>query len=405
MEQLPSFSSVQTAVSGLNYGQLYADELRNSILPFWLRYSKDAENGGYFTCLTREGEVYDTDKFVWLQGRQVWTFSTMFRVVQQRDEWREFALHGARFLQQYGRNEQGHWHFSLQADGKPLTHAHNIFSDCFAAMGFSALHAIAPSARYQQIAVETFESIWKRQHNWKGQFNKTVTGTRPMKNFTLPMILCNLALEMEHILGKERVDAIIPEVVDQVMNVFYRPEYGLVVENVSTDHSIVDSFEGRILNPGHAIEAMWFIMDIGKRINDPTLITKAKDIMLHTVNHAWDNEHGGIFYFLDLFQKPMQQLEWDQKLWWVHIETLVALAKGYALTGDTRCLSWFEKVHDYTWEKFRDPMYGEWFGYLHRNGEPLHTAKGGKWKGCFHIPRGLLMVAQSFNSLTSSTTN
>jgi N-acylglucosamine 2-epimerase len=101
----------------------------------------------------------------------------------------------------------------------------------------------------------------------------------------------------------------------------------------------------------------------------------------------------------------MQQLEWDQKLWWVHIETLVALAKGYTLTGDTRCLSWFEKVHDYTWEKFRDPMYGEWFGYLHRNGEPLHTAKGGKWKGCFHIPRGLLMVAQSFNSLSSSTTN
>ncbi|MFN6374409.1 MAG: AGE family epimerase/isomerase [Chitinophagia bacterium] len=380
------------------YSDLYYNELRNNILPFWYNKSGDHEHGGYFTCLTREGDVFDTDKFIWLQGRQVWTFSTMYRVLDQKEEWKNFALQGAKFLQKHGRDQDGNWFFSLQRDGKPLTQAHNIFSDCFAAMGFSALHAISPNHEYEKIAADTFGNIISRQHDWKGRFSKTYPGTRPMKNFTLPMILCNLALEMEHILGKERVDALIPEVVDQVMNIFYRPEHGLIVENVSADNSLVDSFEGRILNPGHAIEAMWFIMDIGKRTGNMSLIKEAKKIMLNTLEYAWDHEHGGLFYFMDLYQKPMQQLEWDQKLWWVHVETLVALAKGFSYTGDQECMNWFDKVHTYTWEKFRDPQHGEWFGYLHRDGLPLNTAKGGKWKGCFHIPRGLLMVAKAFEA-------
>ena len=73
------------------YSDLYYNELRNNILPFWYSKSADREHGGYFTCLTREGNVYDTDKFIWLQGRQVWTFSTMYRALGQQEEWKDFA--------------------------------------------------------------------------------------------------------------------------------------------------------------------------------------------------------------------------------------------------------------------------------------------------------------------------
>ena len=74
---------------------------------------------------------------------------------------------------------------------------------------------------------------------------------------------------------------------------------------------------------------------------------------------------------------------------WVHIETLISLLKGYHLTGDQQCLEWFNKVHDYTWTHFKDTEHPEWFGYLNRRGEVLLPLKGGKWKGCFHVPRGL----------------
>lgn len=375
---------------------LYRDELLFNILPFWLNNSKDEVNGGYFTCLERDGTVFDTDKFVWLQGRGVWCFSYMYLNVERKQEWLEMALHGADFLEKYGRDSNGNWYFSLTAEGKPLIQPYNIFSDCFACMAFSALDKALPNLRYRQLAVETFENILRRKNDWKGQYSKSYPGTRPLRNFSLPMILCNLSLELEHIIGAERVNQFIPEIIQEVMEVFYKPELGLIVENVHQDGSFADCFEGRLINPGHSIEAMWFIMDLGKRLGDDSLIARACSIMLDTLEYGWDKQYGGIFYFLDVKGHPPQQLEWDQKLWWVHVEALVALAKGYTLTGDERCKQWFDKVHQYTWKHFRDESYGEWYGYLNRRGEVLLTLKGGKWKGCFHIPRALYQIWKTF---------
>lgn len=345
-------AAAATSMGIARLSELYLSELKDNILPFWVEHSRDEKNGGYFTCLDRSGKVYDSDKFVWLQGRQVWCFSYMYKNLEANPQWLHTALLGAEFLKQHGRDAEGNWYFSLTAEGKPLVQPYNIFSDCFATMAFAALDRVQPRDEWKQIALDTFENIIRRQDNWKGIYNKSVPGTRPLKNFSLPMILCNLSLELEHLIGADRVNSFAPEVIDQVMNVFYQPDSGLILENVHPDGKPCDSFEGRVLNPGHAIEAMWFIMDLGKRFQDQSLIEKAKDILLHTLEYGWDQEHGGIFYFLDIKGHPPQQLEWDQKLWWVHVETLVGLAKGYALTGDPRCAQWFEKVHEYTWAHF-----------------------------------------------------
>jgi N-acylglucosamine 2-epimerase len=266
-------------------------------------------------------------------------------------------------------------------------------------MAFAALYRIKPEERYRRIAIDTFENILRRQHDWKGVYSKAYPDTRPLRNFSLPMILCNLALEMEHIMGPQKVDELAPAIIHDVMNVFHKPELGMVLENVSPEGGFVDCFEGRVTNPGHAIEAMWFIMDLGKRFNDKDLINRAKDVMLETLDLGWDREHGGIFYFLDVKGHPPQQLEWNQKLWWVHVEALVALAKGFAYTGDPQCAEGFHRVHDYTWAKFKDPDHPEWFGYLERDGKVLLPLKGGKWKGCFHIPRALYQVWRTLEAL------
>ncbi len=71
---------------------------------------------------------------------------------------------------------------------------------------------------------------------------------------------------------------------------------------------------------------------------------------------------------------------------------MLALVKGYKYTGDERICQWFEKVHDYSWKHFKDPEHGEWFGYLNRRGEVSLPLKGGKWKGCFHVPRALYQI-------------
>lgn len=373
-------------------GSLYKTELLENVIPFWEKYSRDEKYGGYFTCLDRQGRVYDTDKFVWLQGRQVWMYATLYNRVEKKPQWLDMALHGAQFLREHGHDGNFNWYFSLTRDGRPLIQPYNIFSDCFAAMAFGQLFVATADDQFAVIARTTFENIIQRADNPKGVWNKAYAGTRPLKGFSLPMILCNLSLEIEHLLTSELVESTIADCIHQVMEVFYDPESGLIREHVQADGRSSDSFEGRLLNPGHAIEAMWFIMDLSLRLQQPALAQKAVKIMLRTLQYGWDDEYGGIFYFLDSHGHPPQQLEWDQKLWWVHMEALISLVKGYALTGEAACAEWFARVHEYTWSKFPDPEYGEWYGYLNRRGEVLLPLKGGKWKGCFHVPRGLLQV-------------
>ncbi|MCB0664399.1 MAG: AGE family epimerase/isomerase, partial [Saprospiraceae bacterium] len=65
----------------VTYRDLYKKNLLEDVIPFWENYSLDWEHGGYFTCLDQTGQVYDTDKFTWLQARQVWTFSMLYNRV------------------------------------------------------------------------------------------------------------------------------------------------------------------------------------------------------------------------------------------------------------------------------------------------------------------------------------
>ncbi|MEL7141960.1 MAG: AGE family epimerase/isomerase [Cyanobacteria bacterium J06643_4] len=415
------------------YAAQYQSALFEKVLPFWQQHSIDSAHGGYFTCLNQQGKVYDTDKFIWLQNRQVWTFSMFCNQVKrwpaQKKNWLAMAKGGADFLAQHGRDADGNWYFSLTQDGRPLTQPYNIFSDCFAAMAFSqySLACQDPKESHQakEIALQAYGNVLRRQENPKGKYSKAYPGTRPMKSLAVPMILANLSLEMAPLLEESatgQLDQVLAQTQQEVMGQFLDPDSGLMYEHVTPNGELIDCYEGRLINPGHGIEAMWFMMAIAQHQknagqnnagqnnagqkntgqSNAALIEQATDTVLKILDFAWDKEHGGLFYFMDAKGHPPQQLEWDQKLWWVHLETLVALAMAYRLTKREACWQWYERLHDYTWSHFADEEHGEWFGYLNRRGEVLLPLKGGKWKGCFHVPRALYLCWREFEAMKAA---
>ena len=381
--------------------ELYRTTLLDNVIPFWEQHSIDWEQGGYFTCLDREGKVYDTDKFVWLQNRQLWTFSLFYNQLKAKSEWLQIAKNGADFLAENGRDKEGNWYFALNLKGEPLVQPYNIFSDCFAAMAFSQYAKASKEETAKEIALQAYNNVLRRQDNPKGKYNKIYPGTRELKSLAVPMILANLSLEMDWLLQSNVLETVLERTVDEIMTDFLDRDRGLLHESVAKNGSHIDCFDSRLINPGHGIEAMWFVMDIARRRQDKELINRAVEVILNTLDFAWDKEHGGIYYFLDALGYPPQQLEWDRKLWWVHLETLVALSMGYLLTRDEKCWQWYQKVHSYTWNHFIDAEYGEMFGYLNRRGEVSLNLKGGKWKGCFHVPRALYLCWQQFEQLSA----
>ena len=389
----------------IDLSQPYRRALLDDVLPFWEKHSVDREGGGYFSCLGRDGSVYDTDKFLWLQARQVWMFSMLYNRLEKRDAWLQLARHGAEFLSRHGRDGEGNWYFSLARDGRPLVQPYNIFSDCFAAMAFSQYALAANDETAKMIAEQTYRNILRRKDNPKGKYTKAVPGTRPMVSLALPMILANLTLELEWLLDRDTFNQAVDDCLREVFSLFLDERRLILYEHVAPDGGKLDCFEGRLLNPGHGIEAMWFIMDIAERRNNRPLMERAVEIVLHILELGWDKQLEGICYFLDAHGHPPQQLEWDQKLWWVHVETLIALLKGYRLTGQKACWGWYEQIQAYTWKHFPDAEYGEWYGYLNRRGEVLLPLKGGKWKGCFHIPRGLYLCMRELEKLEANAVN
>jgi N-acylglucosamine 2-epimerase len=392
-----------TADKTPDFGSLasqFSEALLTDVIPFWERHSIDRECGGYFTCLDREGRVYDTDKFTWLQARQAWMFSHLFLHVERKPEWLEVARHGVEFLRRFGRDDEGSWHFSMTREGRPLTQPHSIFSDCFAAMAFSA-YALATGEQWSRdIAGRSLDNILRRRTDPKGRYSKAVPGTRPLKRLAVPMIIANVTDELAWMLDGDQVETLQRQCEQEVFGVFLDPETGLVHESVVEGELVVDCFDTRLINPGHTVEAMWFLMQIGEKRNDPSLIERAAAPLMRALEFGWDQSHGGIFYYMDAKGRPPEKLEWDQKLWWVHAEALVALLMAHRLTGRGEFWHWFERVHSYTWAHFPDSEFGEWFGYLSRSGEVILDLKGGKWKGCFHVPRSLLLCERELRKLS-----
>lgn len=380
------------------YAQIYRQELLDRVIPFWEKYSRDREFGGYFTCLERDGAVVDTDKFMWLQGRQVWMFSYLYNELEARPGWLEMAQCGADFMRQYGRDEAGDWYFSLERTGKPLVAAYNIFSDCFAVLAMSEYGHAAQQSWAQELALQTYRRIQERRENPKGRFSKQIGATRKMLSLALPMITIGMTDVINRHFQLPELEKIIDENIELVLGKFVDTSLKTVFEHVNPDGSHPNSLDGRLLSPGHTLEAMWFMLEVARRRNNDALIQTATEAIRWTIERGWDQKYGGIFYFMDDRGYSPDRLDWDMKLWWVHLEALYALALAHFLTADPYFENWFKKVHDYTWEHFPDPEYGEWFGYLNRRGEVTHTLKGGKWKGCFHVPRGLFLTARLFEN-------
>ena len=376
------------------FGEKCRKELLENVMPFWLKHGWDRENGGVYTCLDRDGTLMDSTKSVWFQGRFAYALSYAYNNIEKNPEWLSAAKSTIDFFERTCFDSRGRMYFEVMADGTPLRMRRYVFSECFAAIALAEYSLASGDKSCAERALALFKSIRSFTQNPEMMPAK-YEPAMATQGHSLTMILIDVANVLKSVSDDPVLDVQISESIDNLMRYFVHPEFKCVLETVGPNGEFIDTIAGRTINPGHAIETSWFLMDVAKARSDSKLMEQALQILDWSWDWGWDAEHGGggIISFCDCRNFPPQCYEQDMKFWWPQCEAIIANLEAFQITGNGKYFERFKLVSDWAWSHLKDPQYPEWFGYLHRDGTVAQPAKGNIFKGPYHIPRMLVKCA------------
>ncbi len=377
-----------------HYGRLYREELVEQILPFWLKYGLDRKYGGMLTCIDRDGTLMDSTKSVWFQGRSLYAFAYAYNHVERRSEWLEACEVILPFLEKCFDPSDGRMYFEVKQDGTPLRKRRYVFSESFAIIGWVEYAKATGKMIYADRALKLFKQV----RSWLATPGvlepKYITANQPALGHSISMIMMNVAAVLSSVVSDPVLEEQAHTSFRLIKDKFYQPSYHCLLEMVTPEGELIDTLNGRVINPGHCIETAWFLMEASRTFAGAEWAKEAQTFALTVLDDAWawgwDEKYGGIINFKDCKGFPAQDYSQDMKFWWPQTEAVIATLYAYLLTGDEKYKAWHRQAHDWAWSHLRDTEYGEWYGYLHRDGSVAQPAKGNLFKGPFHIPRLLV---------------
>ena len=373
-----------------SWAESYKKDLTENIMPFWMKYGLDRENGGVYTCVDRDGSLMDTTKSVWFQGRFAFICSFAYNNVEKNQEWLDAAKSTLEFIEKHCFDEQGHMYFSVTAEGKPLRKRRYVFSETFAAIAMSEYALATGDLHWAKRAIQVFEDT-QRFLATPGFLPAKFEADVKLQGHSIVMILINVGSCIRKVVDDPKLTQQIDESIEKLKKYFIHPEFKCLLETVGENGEFIDTNMTRTINPGHCIETSWFIMEEAKlRGWDKPMLDMALQVFDWSWDWGWDKQYGGIINFRDCKNLPPQDYSQDMKFWWPQCETIIASLYAYLGTGDEKYLYRHERISEWTYAHFPDAEYGEWYGYLHRDGTVAQPAKGNLYKGPFHIPRMMI---------------
>lgn len=372
------------------WAESYKTDLTENIMPFWMEHGWDKVNGGVYTCLDRDGSLIDTTKSVWFQGRFAFICAYAYNNVEKNPMWLEAAKSTLDFIEKHCFDENGRMYFSVTAEGKPLRMRRYVFSETFAAIAMSEYTLATGEQKYAERALQIFKDT-QRFLTTPGILAPKFEESVQLQSHSIIMILINVGSCIRKVINDPKLTEQIDESIAKLKKFFIHPEFKCLLETVGKNGEFVDTCMGRTINPGHCIETSWFIMEEAKQRGwDKEITDMALQIFDWSWDWGWDKQYGGIINFRDCRNLPSQDYSQDMKFWWPQTETIIASLYAYLATGDDEYIYKHQRISEWTYAHFPDTEFGEWYGYLHRDGTVAQPAKGNLFKGPFHIPRMMI---------------
>lgn len=382
-----------------------------AILAYWMKYTVDKENGGFYGQIDENEQVHaEAPKGSVLNSRILWAFSAAYNATGKKEYLqmadRAFAYITAHFIDR----EYGGVYWSVDYKGDPLSDRKQIYGLSFCIYGLSEYYKATASKEALELAIALFHEIEKHSYDQekKGYFEAFARNWQPLADLRLSEKDANEEKTMNthlHVieaygcLYQVWPDAFLKQQIAHLLEVFNAhiidPQTGHLVLFFTAD------WERRsgILSYGHDIEAAWLLQEAAEIIGDNKWITlmKAQSVKIANAAMAGLDADGGLWYEYENGHLVQQKHSWPQA------EAMVGFLNAWQVTGDEAwfkhsCNSW-----QFTRQYMKDKVNGEWFWGVTENHTPMPGQdKAGFWKCPYHNSRAMLEIIRRLSGTAAS---
>lgn len=381
--------------------QRFERQLLEDVAPFWTQRSEDRQYGGYLTCFDRRGRLANTRKPGWFAGRGMYTFALLCNAVEKRPEWLHLAQVGRDYLNTAFARGDGRFNHMMSREGAVLEGFTSLFTDHFAVKGLYEYMTAAGKAEDPDERALARSLTEKLLADVRDPAVLAQEGVPPgMQKHAVNFMTLIVALESRQVFEND-YKQICQDCAHRSLYVFANDALQAPFEYVRLDGTPQLEGQGRIIDPGHTMESLWFAMHAAEAFGQPAYFHRAGQVLDWVLQRAYDHEYGAFYQHVDVDGKTSGQpwrktqygpyeADWDDKIWWVQAEGLYALAASALYTENERHWQYFLRMADYVENALRDRDWGEWYAILARDGRVKADCKGFELKGPYHVPRCLV---------------
>ena len=391
----------------------YKEELENeikNILHYWMTYTIDKENGGFYGKLDNNNSVdNDAPKGSVLNSRILWTFSSTYNQIADK-KYLEVADRAFNYIVNYFIDkEHGGVYWTVDSKGKPLDTKKQIYALAFALYGLSEYALASQSQQAKKMALELYHTIEQYSHDTKndGYIEAFTREWQEIKDLRLSNKDANERKSMNtHLHVLEAYACLYRIWPDEDLRKNMQVLIHLFLEHIidpRTNHLVLffdDDWQVRsdIISYGHDIEAAWLILEAAEMIGDEELVTKVKEKAVkiaEAARHGLDHD-GGLWYEYEIERKHLVK----EKHWWPQAEAMVGFFNAWQLTGNETYF--FDSFNNWRFvkNKILDKERGEWLWGIKEDDSTMQGEdKVGIWKCPYHNTRACLEIINRIKSI------
>jgi len=387
------------------------ENLFQNIIPFWLNYSIDKENGGFFGRISNDlHQDKNAPKSLILISRILWTFSALYKF-KPDEKYLDIAKRAYNYLIDHLiDNQYGGAYWLVDTKGLVIDNMKKMYGQAFLIYSLSEYYSVVKYDSILAESIKTFQLI--ENHNYDKEFGGYFEVSN--RDWSVAEDMRLSAVDMNE---KKSMNTHL-HLIEAYAN-FYR--YWKNDEIKLPLQKLIDNFLEHIIDPetyhfklflneqwlpksdgvsfGHDIEGSWLLCEAAQVIGDDYYIEKVNDISKKIVDVVIDealSNKGAVFLERDGNGNIIK----DVVYWWPQAEAVVAFLNIYQLNHDEKYLNLAYKVWQYIDNYLVDKQNGEWFYEVTADGQAnQNRLKVSEWKGPYHNTRACIEILNRIEAI------